>query len=386
MNQPPGGLTCKYLGIPITYGFGLLNKARESNNVNPRKLRLTGPFFSIGVAMRYYTELWQREKIKDQAYHSYMFNLGDQVKAFEQLEEQLKNEAALAAAETAKAAALLKQNNPAAAATTDQPKDSQPKAKKAAGRPWTDRHSSIIYALMSPCITDLETHGGSLTRQQYEKIDKTLAMHHSLTCYFTQVEYENQKNADAAARLANKKRHDPDGFLYFIDFRKNLPDAQAYHLVPVDHPAFVKYLSTQAHRTHVLQSKQGDGVRVIWYGGAFANKRASSVIFGKRLAKEYKLRGSVWCWCSKNFDLSIKGGISLNTNWKGPEEVDLGDNADAMQVESKKAVTPVVLPVQAEDSDSDEDSDGDYSSDEEPAPTPAPAPKSKPPPSKRQRV
>ena len=360
------------MGIPITYGFGLLNKVRDTNNPNPKKLRLTGPFFSIGVALRYYYELHKKNKIGVPAYHTYMFNLGDQLKAFERLDEQLK------------LAAPAPDSTPAAPGAIK---------KKSTARLWTDQHQQICEALMSPAIGVLETHGGNMTRELYAAADQTLKMHHSLTQFFTFEEYENQKSADAATRSLNKKKNRPESKLYFIDFRKDVEENEAIKQIPTDHPAFKKYL-TIPRRTLVVRTAEGSGTRTVWYGGSFGNKRASRLIFGQRNAKKFKLRGPVYVLCTPSADLSIRGGVALDKNWKGPV-VDLGDQEDQTAGDKKtdkiaeNGPIPAVMDLSESDQEDGESEEGETDSEDDSdideefvaaafEPKPAPAPKQTP--------
>jgi len=369
--NPIGDLECRYLKFPIQYGYGLVNKIRETKNkpTDRKKLafRLGSPFFSIGTAMRYYYEQMEKGSLHSSPYHTYMFNLGDQLHIYDELEAQLKakNEADAA---TAKATALIQKANTLASAPAE---TETPKPKKTSSvRVWTPRHQEIANLYMAPRIRDLETHGGTLSRADYEANDPTLRNKYAILNRYTAEVYNEQKIHDALARGFNKKKNRPESKLYYIDFRKNIETKDAIKQIPVDHPSFLKYTETQ-HRTTV--AKYGRGTRTVWYGGPFSNKRASNLIFGQRRAKKFKLRGPVYCLCTPDADLSIVGGISLDPTWKGPE-VDTGDQSDPEAGTFKRDKIRPEIPAEVDLTDEDESEafseDEESESDEELPPKP----------------
>jgi len=303
---------CKYLGVPLETVFGITYKSEKTG-----KERLVGPFLSLGVALTFYREKFSAGNLTATKYAQYLFNIIDQLNLWASSEHN----------------SLL----------------------TAQGKPLDRKYllenfkvmENATECLRAPVVAYLETHGGKLTRAEYEARDKTLHTNlwTGLKGMPVKAYLENRATEQATRKSTMKVKEDNCCTLYHIDFR-DMPVTEKVTRIRTSNPAFNEFI--RARTTHTRTQILEHGTRFIWHSGQNNNKSATNIAYG-RLDKEEKkalmLKGRVYIYCEPGVDIKLSGTLPIQDDDWVPPNLDKGDVPEPMVVHEEpfKTTQPAAL-------------------------------------------
>jgi len=300
---------CKYLGIPLERVFGISYSIEGTT-----ERRLVGPFFSLGVAVRYYQKENKEGRIKSSKYGQYLYNICEQLHVWENPE---KTRILSEYDEENKAWKLI-------------PKQRLVKQ--------TDLMEKVLIGYLPPVVDCLETHGGSLTRQQYLEADPSRQP--ALGIVGMSVEdYQYRKTMEMVKRKKNRTLHKQREYsLYAVGFAKNKTDIQEIHRIDLNNDAFQRFISpTNKSLRQRTQKFRNGGCRIIYSAGQNINYRATRLLYSglpKEERDKRKIKGMCFVFCTASADLRLQGFLPLNKDWT--PTLDAGDQEDDVNSDSEE--------------------------------------------------
>lgn len=312
---------CKYLGIPLTRVFGILYGSGETS-------KLVGPFFSLGVAIRYYQGEKEAGRLSVTKYGQYLLNIAEQLN----LHERPQYKPFFWFVD-------VKQEPPTEKRVPKSEIVKQPAKLTAL--------EEMLKPFLPPKVIELETYGGGLTRMEYEKSDPSINIDNLV--YWPVTQYLKSKRDEQERRKKNRSENKQRHYsLYAIGYAKNKTDMEEVVRIDINNPFYQNFIhesKTLHHRTQKFKN----GCRIIWSSGQNINQRATRLLFpglSKEEKEVFRIKGMCFVLCVGSADLKLQGFLPVNKAWKP-----VLDKGDAVPVTDE--------PAAGEESDSDSESDMD---------------------------
>ena len=310
---------CKYLKVPITDRVWGVRYSRKI------AVKIMGPFYSLGVAIRYYMDCFNAGTLKNSKYTQYLMNIAEQL---DMVPEEYR-----------------------AVKTPEERAEHQKAIRKS------------LEQLAAPHVSELETYGGKLTLSAYLDKDKTYADGKSgkLLTSMTLAAYNTARQREAETRYQRRlsRKNTSEYTLYVIDWRPDVERPIAR--IPLDNQYFTQFIKGKLV-TRVQTSNKFQGCRIIWSHGQHNNTRATKILYGRKRRdnKENHIKGVCYVLCTQSADLRLQGVLQVDNGWK--PILDSGD-----MLPDSEPIVPPPVPKNDEDSDSSSDSSSDEE-DEDPKP------------------
>lgn len=323
---------CKYLGIPLTRVFGIVYGSGESS-------KLVGPFFSLGVAIRFYQGEKEAGRLSVTKYGQYLLNIAEQLGLHDR-----------------------PQYKPFfwfVDVKVDPPVEKRvPKSEIVKQPTKLAALEEMLKPFLPPKVIELETYGGGLTRLDYQKADPSFNID-NLT-FWTSSQYLQSKRDEQERRRKNRNENKQRHYsVYAIGYAKNKTDMEEVVRIDINNPYFQDFITKKEGKTlHTKTQKFKNGCRTIWSSGQNINQRATRLLYPglpKEEKEKERIKGMCFVMCVGSADLKLQGFLPVNKQWK--PVLDKGDGKDDKD--------SIEIGVNHEEEESDSDSDSEIDTDEE---------------------